>query len=243
MLFLAPGYLLAQDLNTLKADTIIKRVEENLNGKTAVLNLTMSVQTRRGLRSVKMITYSIGKEKSFIIINYPKKDKGITFLKISNAMWQYVPRIERVIKIPASMMMQSWMGSDLTNDDLMKESSILDDYSQRLLMNDGNTYNIELIPHDEAPVVWGKIIMSISKQYFLPITVQYYDETGQLIRIISYETIKKFGSRFYPTHWVVSPQEEKKLHRKTTIDITQAVFDQPIKDNYFTKAALRRLSN
>lgn len=135
---------------------IIRKVEDNLNGKTAVMKISMAVKTKRTQRTMKMESYSIGKEKSFIKILYPGKDKGITFLKIDNTMWQYVPRIEKTIKIPASMMLQSWMGSDFTNDDLVKESSISEDYTTTLLGETKDVYQVELRPTEEAAVVWGK---------------------------------------------------------------------------------------
>jgi len=228
---------------TLDPAAVIKRVEDNLNGKTAELSFTMVVKTRRGARTIKMTSYSIGKKKSFIKIHYPGKDKGITFLKIDNAMWQYVPRIERVLKIPASMMLQSWMGSDFTNDDLVRESSILEDYNHRIISQGKDDFEVELLPHENAPVVWGRIVMGVSKTYFLPTTVKYYDDAGKLVRTISYQQVKKFGARFYPTYWVLTPKDKEKAGHRTTVEITAAVFDKPVSEEYFTKMALRRFSD
>lgn len=223
-------------------NTIIKRVEDNLNGKTAFMKFTMKVKTKRSERTMKMDSYSIGKEKSFIKITYPKKNKGITFLKIDNSMWQYVPRIEKTIKIPASMMLQNWMGSDFTNDDLVKESSISDDYEQRMVGENETEYEIELLPHEDAPVVWGRVIMGVSKKHFLPTAVKYFDEDDVLVRILSYQDVKKFGKRSYPTHWVMDPKTEDKAGHQTTVNINEAVFDEEISGAYFTKRALKRFS-
>jgi len=224
------------------ADEIIKKVEHNLNGKTAVMNMTMVVQTKRAKRTMKLKSYSIGKDKSFIRMEYPGKDKGITFLKIDNSMWQYVPRIEKTIKIPASMMLQSWMGSDFTNDDLVKESSLHEDYSKKLLKETDEEFTIELLPNEDAAVVWGKIIMKVSKQYFLPTTVQYYDEDDMLIRELSYTDVKPFGEKFYPTRWIMIPKEPEKSDNITIIEISNAVFDKEVSASYFTKRALKRYS-
>ncbi|THB77609.1 MAG: outer membrane lipoprotein-sorting protein [Desulfobulbaceae bacterium] len=221
---------------------IIKRVEDNLNGETAVMDINMVVKTKRAERTMKMTSYSIGNEKSFIKILYPRKDKGITFLKIDNTMWQYVPRIEKTIKIPASMMLQSWMGSDFSNDDLVKESSISNDYTQKLLSETDEVFVIELWPKEEAAVVWGKIIMEVSKQYYLPTTVLYYDEDELLIRELVYSDVQPFGERFYPTRWVMTPQEEEKAGHETKMEISNAVFDEPVAESYFTKRALKRYS-
>lgn len=224
------------------ADEIIKKVEHNLNGKTAVMNLTMVVKTKRAKRTMKMESYSIGNDKSFIKILYPGKDKGITFLKIDNSMWQYVPRIEKTIKIPASMMLQSWMGSDFTNDDLVKESSISEDYTKKLLEETDEEYRMELLPTEEAAVVWGKIIMRVSKQYYLPTTVHYYDEDDMLIRELAYTDVRRFGERFYPTKWLMLPKEPERAGNETIIEISNAVFDEEVSESYFTKRALKRYS-
>jgi outer membrane lipoprotein-sorting protein len=228
--------------NADSASEVINKVESNLNGKTAVMVLSMMVKTKRTERTIEMESYSIGKEKSFIKILYPGKDRGITFLKIDNSMWQYVPRIEKTIKIPASMMLQSWMGSDFSNDDLIKESSISEDYNQRLLEESDAEYQIELLPTDNSAVVWGKIIMSVSKEYYLPARVQYFDEDGILIRELIYSDVKPFGDRFYPTRWLMLPKEPQKADNKTIITISKAVFDTEVDESYFSKRALKRYS-
>lgn len=226
-----------------ETEGIIRKVEDNLNGKTAVMNITMVVKTKRAERAMKMVSYSIGKERSFIKILYPGKDRGITFLKIDNTMWQYVPRIEKTIKIPASMMLQSWMGSDFSNDDLVKESSISDDYTQKLLGETEELYTVELRPKEEAAVVWGKIIMEISKQYYLPTKVRYFDEDDMLICELAYTEVQPFGDRFYPTKWIMAPKEAEKEGHQTIIQIADAVFDETVSESYFTKRALKRYSD
>ena len=224
-------------------DDIIRKVEDNLNGKTAIMKISMEVKTKRTQRTMKMKSYSIGKDKSFIKILYPGKDKGITFLKIDNTMWQYVPRIEKTIKIPASMMLQSWMGSDFSNDDLVRESSISEDYTHKLLGESDELYTIELIPREEAAVVWGKIIMEISKKYFLPVKVRYLDEYDVLIRELAYKEVQAFGDRYYPTKWIMEPKEEEKEGNLTIIEVSEAVFDREVSGSYFTKRALKRYSD
>ncbi len=226
----------------LSAEDIIKKVEDNLNGETADITMSMEVHTKSSKRTVKLQSLSIGKEKTFIKILYPKKDYGITFLKLDNTMWQYVPRIERIIKIPASMMLQSWMGSDFTNDDLVKESSIADDYYQKLLKEDEASCKIELVPKEDAAVVWGKVVMDITKEYYLPLKVEYYDEEGILSRVLHYKEIKNFQNRFYPSSWELIPTTEDKKGHKTLITIEDAVFDKDISPEYFSKRGLKRYS-
>lgn len=224
------------------ASEVIKKVEDNLNGESAILHLAMVVTTGRGERTMKMESYSIGAEKSFIKITYPGKDAGITFLNIDNNMWQYIPRIEKIIKIPASMMLQSWMGSDFTNDDLVKESSLSKDYTTTLIEENDMEYILNLDPLEHAPVVWGRIIMQVSKQHHLPTTVQYFDEDGVRVRTLDYTEVKQFNDRYYPTRWLMTPLDPDKKDHQTRVEIDYALFNTDMDPKYFTKQALKRYS-
>ncbi len=235
-------FLLSAYVYAITPNELIQKLEDNINGKSADMDITMVVDTSKTVRTMQMTSLSIGKEKSFIKILYPKKDQGITFLKIDHTMWQYVPKIERIIKIPASMMLQSWMGSDFSHDDLVKESSISQDYNAQLLKEDKEKYTLELRAKEDASVVWGKLIMEVSKQYILPLSVQYYDEDDVLIRVLTYQDIQLLGNKYYPTYWEMIPQTADKKGHKTTIKIDRAVFDTPIDSSYFTKNALKRYS-
>ena len=225
------------------AREIIRQVEERLNGKTAVLKIAMIIITSRATRTMKMDSYAVGNEKSFIKITYPGKDYGITFLKIDDAMWQYVPRIEKIIKIPASMMLQSWMGTDFTNDDLVRESSISRDYDARIITENDESYEIELLPRPEATVVWGRLVMGVAKKEHLPKSVRYFDEEGVLVRTLQYTEVKQLGDRLYPSRWVMTPHDPEKAGNQTIIEITEAAFDVNIDEEYFSKRALQRFSD
>lgn len=224
------------------AAAIIKKVEDNLNGKSAVMEFSMTITTKRGDRTMKMKSWAVGTKKSFIKISYPKKDRGITFLKLDTNMWQYVPKIEKTIKIPSSMMGQSWMGSDFTNDDMVKEDSISKDYRAKLLEENDKEYVLELIPTEDAAVVWGKIIFKVSKKYILPKEAIYYDEDGVATRVIYYKDVRKKRDRFYPHRWEIVPLTEEKKGRKTIVEVLSAEFDTEISSSYFTKRALKRYS-
>lgn len=235
--FVFPYLARAEDV-----DTLIRKVVDNLNGKTAVMEITMVVKTSRVERTMKMKSYSIGQEKSFIKVLYPKKDEGITFLKVDNSMWQYVPRIEKTIKIPASMMLQSWMGSDFSNDDLVKESSLSEDYTPTLISETDAAYTVQLLPKADAAVVWGKLIMSVSKEYYLPMEVSYFDEENVLVRSLLYTDVKAHGQRFYPTLWIMTPKTADKKGHETRIAVSSAIFDGVVDEAYFSKRALKRFS-
>ncbi|MDD4033648.1 MAG: outer membrane lipoprotein-sorting protein, partial [Bacteroidales bacterium] len=141
---------------------IVRKSDEKFRGKSSTGTFSMTIQRPSWSRTLSMKSWNLGTEYSLIYVTAPAKEKGQVFLKRNNEMWNWVPSIERMIKIPPSMMMQSWMGSDFTNDDLVKESSIVNDYTHKLIGEEtieGYTcYKIKLIPLEEAPVVWGKVL-------------------------------------------------------------------------------------
>lgn len=224
-------------------DAIIKKVEEQMRGKTSHAVYTMVIQTSRWKRTVKIEGWSKGKEVSFMHIDAPKKDRGITFLKLDNEMWQYVPRIERIIKIPPSMMLQSWMGSDFTNDDLVKESSMEDDYHAKMLDETDAAWTVQLIPKEEAAVVWGKIVLTIDKSTFVPGREEFYDELGEMVRTMTFEDVKQTDDgRYYAAKMTIEPLEEEKKGNSTVLLVDSIEFDKPLDPDLFTKRALRRMS-
>jgi len=189
---------------------------------------------------MEMKTWSEGRHKSFVKIIKPSRDYGITFLSLNGQMWQYVPKIERIIKIPPSMMLQNWMGSDITNDDIVKQSSIVDDYSAKLLGKKGSNVTIELTPKPDAAVVWGKIVSQIDTRTYTGIKDDFYDESGVKVRSFRYSGVKRFGSYNLPTVWKVIPLD--KPGHLTTLTVKDARYDAPIDSAYFSKSALKRFS-
>jgi outer membrane lipoprotein-sorting protein len=200
----------------------------------------MIVTTARGERTMKMQSWNRGNEKSFIKVLYPKQDRGITFLKIDTTMWQYVPKIEKIIKIPSSMMMQSWMGSDFTNDDMAKESSIVKDYNAEISAEDDTQYTLLLLPKEDAPVVWGKIRMQIAKENFVPLQAVYFDEDGIEKRVLYYSDVKRYGTHYLPTRMTLIPTDKER--NKTVVIMDEVDFDIVIDDSRFSKSALKRYS-
>lgn len=181
-----------------------------------------------------------GSKKSFVKTIYPPKDKGITFLSLDNQMWQYVPKIERTIKIPPSMMLQNWMGSDITNDDMVKQSSLVDDYDAKILKREANIVTIQLTPKEDAAVVWGKIVSHIDTNNFTNTKDIFYDEDGVEVRVFTYEKIEKFGKYYTPTYWRIQPSNKK--DNFTEIILEDVKYDTDISDQYFQKSALKRFS-
>jgi outer membrane lipoprotein-sorting protein len=232
--------LFSLPLWSITADMIIKKVEHNIQSDSGYSKITMTVTTARGERTMKMESWNRGHEKSFIKVLYPKQDRGITFLKIDTTMWQYVPKIEKTIKIPSSMMMQSWMGSDFTNDDMAKESSIVDDYNAIITSEDSKKYTLTLLPKEDAAVVWGKIILEVEKEHYVPLRAVYYDEDGAQQRILYYSDVKVYGDHYLPTVMTLIPQNKKT--NKTVVIMDEVNMDIKIDDSRFSKNALVRYS-
>ena len=222
------------------AQEIIQKIDTNQRGKNVYMQMNMSITSQGHKRTMKMQTWAEGNKKSFVKTIYPPKDKGITFLSLDNQMWQYVPKIERVIKIPPSMMLQNWMGSDITNDDMVKQSSLVDDYDAKILKREGDIVTIELIPKEDAAVVWGKIVSKINTSNYTGMKDIFYDEDGVEVRMFTYEKVKKYGKYYTPSYWKITPSDKKGSF--TEIIIEDVKYDSDISQQYFKKSALKRFS-
>lgn len=236
VLFFLCSLFLAAD----EAHDIIKKLDENMRGQNIYLKISMRVISLSHERTLQIESYSKGTKKSFTKILYPPKDSGITFLSLDNQMWQYVPKIERVIKIPPSMMLQNWMGSDITNDDMVKQSSIVEDYDAKILTKEGDLVTLELIPKEDAAVVWGKIVLHIDLKTYTSLKDIFYDEDGEEVRFFVYENVQKFGKYYIPMYWKV--QSSTKKNNYTEIILEDVKYDTEISEEYFRKSALKRFS-
>ena len=218
------------------ATEIVNKANELMRGQSNESVMTMKIIRPKWERTLQFKGWSKGTEYSLIYVLAPAKEKGQVFLKRGKEIWNWVPSIERMIKIPPSMMMQSWMGSDLTNDDLVKESSIVDDYNHKIIEEekiDGyDCYKIEMTPKEDAAVVWGKIITWISKEHYYTLKNEYYDEDGYLVNVETLSKIKKMGDRTLPTYYEIVPVDKK--GHKTTMEFNDVKFNVPIKDSFFS---------
>ena len=217
---------------------ILDRVETLLWGKTVQGEYELTIATPRWQRTLDLRAWMERPRRSFIRILAPAKEKGIGSLRIGSEMWNYLPNVERTIKIPPSMMLQPWMGSDLTNDDLVKSSSVIDDYTHRIVREEDGAWTLELLPKPESAVVWGKILYWIRKADFIPLKEEFYDERGTLVRTMTFSDVKPVGGRSIPTRWQIRPAD--KPGNSTTFVIRSAVYDRPIDPEVFTQRNLQK---
>jgi outer membrane lipoprotein-sorting protein len=224
------------------ARRLVEHVDSLLRGKSSYGVFKMTVVRPDWARSITMKAWEKGKDLSYIEVIEPPKDAGTAFLKRESQMWNWLPDIERTIKIPPSMMLESWMGSDFTNDDLVHESSIVDDYTYLVSKADTiDTYFcfvVELRPKPETPVVWDRILIWAREKDYMPLREEYYDERGRLIRTMFFSNIRRMGGRVMPTLWKLVPRLKEGQH--TEMEIEEIEFNINISDRIFTKQNLER---
>lgn len=228
--------------NELTAKEIVMKTDGILRGKQSKTLVEMKIFTPGWQRTLKIRSWHKGLEKAFVRIISPPKEAGITSLKIEDKIWNYLPNVEMVMRISPSMLMQSWMGSDFTYDDIVKDSSLVEDYTHTLLgieyHNNIEVYKIEFKPKPNAPVVWGKIIALIRKDNFLPIQQSYFDERGELIRILKYSEFKWMDDRLYPTFLEMLPMTKE--GHKTTVKYLEVLFTKDVDEGIFSLQTLKR---
>jgi outer membrane lipoprotein-sorting protein len=225
------------------ADEIIGKAENILRGKTSRGTYEMTVVTPEYTRGMKMeYWWDDANDRSLIRTLAPKKEAGNKWLKIGNEMWNYLKATETTIKIPPSMMLQSWNGSDFTNDDLARESSVTDDYSHSIIgeeeINGEACWKIASVPRPDAAVVWGKLYTWVRKKDFLPSVAQYFDENGKQIRYMVYSDFRRMGGRVLPARW--SMYNKVREGHRTDFVIVDVEFDIPIPDRVFSFRELER---
>ncbi|HCG5915126.1 TPA: outer membrane lipoprotein-sorting protein [Vibrio parahaemolyticus] len=222
---------------------IVQKSDQAMRGKSSYSEATMEIVRPDWTRSMTMKSWTKGTELSLVLVTAPAKDKGSASLKRHREMWNWVPSIERVIKIVPSMLSQSWMGSDFTNDDLINQSSIVVDYQHALLGNDSfegdKVWVIEATAKPDAPVVWNKVTLWISQSTYLQRKVEFYDEFDERVNVLTTYDVKELGGRKIATRMEMKPVD--KPGNKTIFTTHQAQFDFDINDDFFSQQQMKSL--
>ncbi len=226
------------------ATEIIKIADQRARGITSSRGeMKMTIVRPSWTREISIKSWAKGQDYSLMLITAPARDKGAAFLKREKEIWNWQPSIDRSIKLPPSMMMQSWMGSDFTNDDLVRESSVVIDYTHALLgsdiVEDLECHKIELTPKPEAPVVWGRVISWISKDDYLQLKTEFYDEDDYLVNTMLGKEVKMMGGRLLPSRLEIIPADKE--GHMTVIEQQDLVFDEPIKESFFSIQNMKRV--
>ena len=222
-------------------ETIVKKIDQLYRSETSHADMEMHIVTPHWERTLAMTVWSKGMSKTFIRITAPKKEQGVATLRIGNEMWNYLPKTNKVMKIPPSMMMGSWMGSDFTNDDLVRESSMLNDYTYQFVTPEDAAPDhlyVQLVPKEDSPIVWGKIVAAVQSNDYIPVWQRFYDEKGNLMRVMNFKEIKTFGDKIAPSVMEIVPQNKE--GHKTVVRWLNATFDSDIDDKIFSRRNLQK---
>jgi outer membrane lipoprotein-sorting protein len=233
--------LFAQDIS---ATEIVRKADEKFNGeKSSIMVMSMTIIRPTWQRTVEFKNWTLGRDYALTLITAPAKDIGQTFLKRGTEMWNWNPSISRLIKLPPSMMSQGWMGSDYTNDDILKESSVVNDYTHEIIGEetiDGRPcYKIKMVAKENAAVVWGHQIRWIDKKDFLVLRAELYDEDGILVRTETGSEIKIMDGRTITSRLELQPAEEP--GNKTVVNLTDIKFNVPIAENFFSQQNMKNI--
>jgi hypothetical protein len=241
MAALAFALLPSPALTQTTAREIIDRVDRLWRGDSSQGHMEMVIHTEHWSRTLEMQVWSLGVDHSLVRVTSPAREEGTATLKAGQEVWNYLPRVDRTIKVPASLMMGSWMGSHFTNDDLVKESRIVDDYDFEIAFEgdrEGVTvWEFTLTPKPEAPVVWGRIEEQVRQDDLMPTWVRYYDEDGALVRTLTFDDYTLMGDRMVPARMLVIPSD--KPNESTAVIYHDLEFDIDIDEDFFSLRNLR----
>ena len=217
---------------------LVREVEQQYHGTSSQALTTMQVRTVNWERTLEMEAWSLGRDYFLVRILEPAKERGVATLKRDREVWNYLPKVDRTIKVPPSMMGGSWMGSHITNDDLVKASHVDEDYTFRLLEESSGHWLIECLPRPEAAVVWGKIVYRLRKLPRVPEQIDYYDEEQQRVREIRFDEVRQLGDRTVPLKLTVTPLD--KPGEQTVLHYRDLAFGIPLDQGYFNLRSLQQ---
>jgi outer membrane lipoprotein-sorting protein len=222
-----------------EAREVVERIDRLYRADSSYALMEMEIVNPNWERTLRMKAWSQGTEKTLIRILEPAKERGTGTLRIGNEMWNYLPKVDKTIRIPPSMMMSSWMGSDFTNDDLVKEFTFTEDYTFEYAQVEdpeaGRLY-IECTPKEGRPIVWEQVLLVVDAETLLPVTEKFYDEQDRLMRTVSFREVKTFDGRTIPSVIELVPHDEK---GKTIMRYLEAEFNIDIPAGTFTLRNLR----
>lgn len=233
--------ILCTDAGAQDAQTLVEKSFNYMRGKTSTATVEMVIHRPEWERVATIKAWTRGEQDSIFWITAPPKDKGNGTLKRGREMWLYNPKVNRVIKIPPSMMSQAWMGSDFSNDDLSKTDSLLHDYSHTIIgteTHEGkNVYLIQSMPKPDAPVVWGMQKLKIREDSIF-LEQDFYDEDHELVKALTTLQIQLLGGRLLPRVWKMQKADAQGEY--TLLEYREITFDQPLSDSLFSLSSLKR---
>jgi hypothetical protein len=222
--------------------TLIRRIDQLLTGRSSIGVMTMSIKTPSWSRSLKLKVWAQGKDYALVrILEGGPRETGMMTLKREKQLWNWLPQAARVMKLPSAMMGDSWLGSDFTNDDLLRGNSLTDDFDTTVAgtetVDGRNVWHAVLVPRPSAVVVWGRVEMLIDRRNCLPVAQHFFDEEGKLARQMTFSDVRQIGWRQFPARMTIVPAEKG---RETSIFYSEVQFDVDIPADTFSLQRLRQ---
>jgi outer membrane lipoprotein-sorting protein len=234
--------MMIRPVGALDADQIVKDGFDYWRGKASIARVQMAIHRPDWERTMTIKAWTRGQKDSLFYITAPPKDYGNGTLKMGREMWLYNPKINRVIKVPPSMMSQSWMGSDFSNNDLAKSDSLLLDYDHSLIgteMHEGKkVYVIKSVPKPNAPVVWGMQRLKIREDQIW-LSEEFFDEELKPVKIMSATEIQMLGGKLFPRVWRMQNVDEQNSYTQLSYEALE--FKPGLPDQLFTLSSLKQL--
>lgn len=235
------GFISAQEPSP---GEIVKKANDKFTGEESSRSvMSMTIVRPTWERTIEFKSWTMGRDYALTLITAPPNEKGQSFLKRKNEMWNWNPTINRLIKLPPSMMSQGWMGSDYTNEDILNESSVVEDYHHEMMgeetVNNRICYKIKLISREDAAVIWGHQIRWIDKADYLFLKAEMYDVDGYLVRTELGTNIKTMDGRLIPTRLELIPAEEE--DHETIVEIQEIEYNIPIDESFFSQQNMKRV--
>ena len=238
-LTLTPSIGFAQD-----AVAILRSAFDNWRAESSHAVLEMEIQRASGTRSMSLDSWTQGEDKALVRFTAPARDAGNATLQLGNATYMFNPKLNQVIKLPASAMAQSWMGSDFSYEDLSRSERIIDDYNHKLMRTGSQggqrVYVIESVPKRGVPVVWGKQVLTVRADGVL-MAMEFFDQLGSRVRIMTTDRVAMIGGRPYPA--VMTMRADATPGQFTRVTTKSAEFDISIPSYLFTKSNLQNPRN
>jgi hypothetical protein len=221
---------------------LLQRVEQMMQGRTSVDTVSMTIKTPKWSRALKMKIWAKGRDYALVrILEGGPREKGMMTLKREHQLWNYLPQAGRVMKLPSGMLGDSWMGSDFTNDDLVRGTSLVKDFDARLtgtvVQGQRKAWTLQLVPRASATVVWGKIEMVLDRATCVPLVERFFDEDGAIARTMTLDDLRTVGWRSFPARMTVTPAE---AGRETSIVYDAIDYDVDVADDTFSLDRLQK---
>ena len=235
----APGALRAQDTPP-DLDEITRLLDDLYTSQASIARIEMTVTSPRRTRTMRMRVWTRGEDRALIVIESPSRERGTATLRRDRNLWNYLPRISRTIRVPPSMMLSNWMGSDLTNDDLTQSASYTDDFDGRVVgrAEGGRGWLIRYDAHPGTVGLWRRIEYVVSNDGTLPVLARYYDRRNRLARTMRFEDVRMMDGRRIPTRLVLEPHD-REGHR-TELRYLEIDFDADVSSGTFSLSQLER---